>query len=332
MMTEKAKQWLQLFRAQTFAATLLLLMTGYLVGGGKLFTIEGLLVGIFALLAHFMSFGENSLLDFTQGFDTNDPSKAHHPLIKGDISKESAMKVIHTGILLTAFFGIWLAWHCGGNFTFAILALLLFSYFGEAYNKGLDKVSYFSFVPISLCFTALVFYGYFLSAERINMLIILVVLYVYFRIHAQIDISGNIKDIETPERNMLEKMGTRVENNYFYPGRANIYGGALTFAEVAIGVWIFIEYAFTIWVLPFVAFFMGTGTYFMWQLLRKREWNRSKSLVDMSIAEIGFIYALPIILAPLIGYLEVIVLLVFGIIYWIIINSVLWGRRMSPAV
>jgi len=327
---QELKQWFKLFRAQTMPATLLLLVTAFLVGGGHLFSIEGVLVCLFALLAHLFSFGENSLLDTTQGFDTKDPSKSSHPLITGEISVESATNVIHTGIILTAFFGIFLAWCCGGKFVFAILSLFLFSLFGEWYNKG-NKVTTLSFLPISLCFTALVFYGYFIVATELSLLMMLVAAYVYVRIHFQIDISGNIKDIETGERNMLKKIGAKIETGVFYSGKAKLYGFGLTFMEIVIGLWIYVQYTFTFWTLPFIIFFMGTGVYFVWRLVKKRAWDRDKSLMDMSLVEIAFIYALPVILAPIIGYLEVFVLLIFGVIYFFFTNRLLW-ESLHPGV
>ncbi len=327
---QELNQWLKLFRAQTLPATLLLLVTAFLLGGGSLFSIKGLLVCFFALLAHFFSFGENSLLDTSQGFDTKDPSKSLHPLVNGEISIESATNVIHTGIILTALFGIFIAGYSGGNFTLAILSLFLFSLFGEWYNKG-NKVTTLSFLPISLCFTALVFYGYFIVANEISPLMVLVAAYVYVRIHFQIDIAGNIKDLETGERNMLKKIGAKIENVLFYPGKAKLYGFGLTFMEIVIGLWIFVQYTFSLWTLPFIIFFMGTGVYFVWRLVKKREWDRDKSLMDMSLVEIAFIYALPVILAPIIGYLEVFVLLTFGVIWFFFMNRLLWDS-LHPGV
>lgn len=320
---QELKQWLKLFRAQTFPATLLLLVTAFLVGGGDLYSIKGVLVCLFAFFAHLFSFGENSLLDTSQGFDTKDSSKSLHPLVNGEISIDLAMNVIHTGIVLIAFFGIFLAWCCGGKFAFAILSLFLFSLFGEWYNKG-NKVTTLSFLPISLCFTALVFYGYFIVANEISTLMVLVAAYVYVRIHFQIDIAGNIKDIETGERNMLKKIGAKIETGLFYPDKAKLYAFGLTFMEIVLGLWIYVQYTFSIWSLPLIIFFMGAGVYFVWRLVKKRAWDRDKSLMDMSLAEIAFIYALPIILAPLIGYLEVFVLLIFGVIYFFCMNRFLW--------
>lgn len=241
------------------------------------------------------------------------------------MSIDLTTNVIHTGIVLTALFGIFLAWYCACNFTLAILSLFLFTLFGEWYNKG-NKVTSFSFLPISLCFTIFAFFGYFLTAKEVNTLIFLVAIYFYFRIHYQIDVAGNLKDIETGEKNSLKRiMGAKIENGIFYPCKANVYGWALTFVEIAIGLWIYVRYAFSVWTVPFIIFFMGTGTYFVWRLIKKREWNRNRSLIDMSLAEISFIYALPVILAPLIGYLEVFVLLVFGVLWFFCMNKFLWN-------
>jgi len=97
----KIKSWLQLFRAQTSPAIILLILIPYLANA-SLFWLETLAIGLFALFAHWISFGHNSLLDSCiipeKGKlppDFTDPSKSHHPLIRGDISFHEAHNVIH---------------------------------------------------------------------------------------------------------------------------------------------------------------------------------------------------------------------------------------------
>jgi hypothetical protein len=50
------RSWLQLFRAQTMPATLLLILVPYLANA-RLLSLETLVIGTFAILSHYFSFG-----------------------------------------------------------------------------------------------------------------------------------------------------------------------------------------------------------------------------------------------------------------------------------
>ena len=66
------RDYLQLFRAQTAPATILLILTPYLTNA-TLFSLETATIFIFALLIHWVSFGHNSLMDTAMGYDLKDP-------------------------------------------------------------------------------------------------------------------------------------------------------------------------------------------------------------------------------------------------------------------
>jgi 1,4-dihydroxy-2-naphthoate octaprenyltransferase len=163
---EKVRDWLQVFRAQTAPATVIMVLTSYLLGGGNLFTVEGLSLGILALLFHWFTFGHNSLMDTVAGHDLRDKQKAHHALVRGAISLESAHKVIHTGLFILTLIAIWLALKGDGNPSLALAWFAIFITAGHAYNDGLSKTTIWSFAPITICFTAFSLYGFYISATE----------------------------------------------------------------------------------------------------------------------------------------------------------------------
>lgn len=347
-MIERIKDWLRLMRAQTAPATLLLIMVPFLLGGGELFSLQGGGMVLFAISVHFWSFGENSLLDTTQGFDTEDEAKQHHPLIQGNLSEERAMNVIHWGLVFVGLLGAFLAMTGEGNFGLSMLFLFFFWLWGETYNKGLSKVSIWGFVPITLCFTSMSLYAYFVSAGHLSFSMMVVTFYVMFRIWVQIDLEGNLKDMEAPENNMLENMGAKVEEEVieeehkgitfktvgkiFKPGYAMAYGTSLTVIEFMLGVFLLFKMtvlmlrpAIVITVSVISTSFLMVGVVLTLGLLTEHQWDRERDLRLMGICEILFIYALVIITMPLIGYLEGIILLIFGVIWFFGMNKLLWG-------
>lgn len=329
----KLKSWLQVFRAQTAPATVIFVLAPWMAAGGDLFSLRGLCLGVWALLTHWFSYGMNSLQDSitipylgaSKTWDQMDPAKGHHPLMAGEIPVQTAQKVINTGILLLCICAIVLILLSSGNYVWALIGLILFYAFGTAYNLQLScKITASGFIPITLCFTFLGVTSWFLASEVLTTFAILIFLYILLRIWFQIDVAGNIKEIKTIERSIIKKLGAEVRNGYFYPKYSLIYAWILTIAETVTGIWIYVNYTFTLWTLPFVLFFMIAGFFFVWRLVKKREWDRDRSLMDMSLAEVSFIYALPCILAPVIGYLETTVLLIFGVLYFFSMNRLLW--------
>ena len=50
------KDWTMLFRSQTAPATVIVVMIGFLLGGGELFSKFGLLIFVFSILLHYFIF------------------------------------------------------------------------------------------------------------------------------------------------------------------------------------------------------------------------------------------------------------------------------------
>lgn len=328
---EKVKDYLRMFRAQTMPATLFLILVPYLTNG-TLISLETLEVALFAVLAHYLSFGHNSLMDTYGGWDLKDPSKASHPLVAGRISMTAAHNVIHWGLALLAILGCIITFQLSPTPVIALLCLLMWFVWGHSYNDGLDKESLFSFVPISLCFTFMGMYGWFLSHGSLNMTGWLYIGYVFFLILFQISYEGCLKELEIRERsNILVKFGAEVRVvggiKRFIPGRSGNYGvvtkGLNVFFGLLLLLWNFNQ-------VRLVAFVILSALIFtlLHQLVKPRLYIRDKELLSMSIMEILSIYLAPwLMLDPL----TVIILEVIGIFYFFGINLWLW-KMPAPKV
>lgn len=352
-----AGDWLRIFRAHTACATLILFMTMWMLGGGRLFSLEGIILGSWAIIFHYLSFGDNTVKDSamipyigaTKTFDMADPGKQNHPIIAGRVSIASAQRTIRFMLWALMVATIFVIYFSPGNRLLSALCLLSCYASGEAYNSGLSKFTSWRFLPISVCFASLGLFAFYLQAERMTALAALAAVYLYLRIHFQIDVSGNLKEIEHPlekRYNMLRKLGAEVRQEQlegfkvikgdllkrFYPGYIPIYAGILTFMEILVGTWILIGYTKDLLAAICFAILIGLGIFYVYQLVRKRTWRRNETLKDMAIAEICFIFALPVALAPIIGFLAVFAILLFSIGYYILLNRIEWHTVLRPQV
>ena len=332
------RDWLQLFRAQTAPAVVLLAMMPYL-HARSLWTAEALILGIIALLVHWISFGHNSLMDYAMGYDQADPSKSHHPLLTGAITPQQAHGVIHCGFavfsLAAAVFTIAIA----QKPVISLFCLLVWLAFAHAYNDGLSKESLFGFMPISICFTAMAGWAWFLSHDSLGGIGIAYLGFVFFTILFQIAWSGHLKEMAVKERgNLLIWLGARLTpkdtndvvhlTKKFIPGRSKFYGYWMKTSNVLF-VWLLLllvpfHWSLSIWV--------GTMTtvigYYLHRLIKERVYVRSAELFNMSIMEVATIF-FPIPL--LVGWPEGIVLMAFGVAYFFGMNLWLW-KASHPRV
>jgi hypothetical protein len=329
---ENVRDWLQVFRAQTAPATIILVLTSYLVGGGNLFTVEALFLGIFVLLFHWFTYGHNSLMDTASGYDIRDKHKTHHALIKGTISLESAHKLIHSGLFILTLAVIWLVLKCDGNPFLAIVWFAIFITAGHAYNDGLSKTTVWSFVPITICFTAFSLFGYYVAAPEMTNLMFYIALYFAVTWVFQISLSGELKEITEKEANLLRYMGARISNNRLELGKAKYYGWLVKLVNLGVGCYILYRFGFNLLSIALFALLAALAIYFCHELTKDRIWDRNKSLVHMALEEIATIYIIPTVLIPIIGLVASATLMLFGIIYFVIYNFFLWGTFLRPQV
>lgn len=326
-MMVKWKSWGQLFRMQTAPATIFLILTPYLVNA-PFFDIKTAILVTAALFFHYLSFAHNSLMDAAMLYDQRDPHKHHHPLISGAISLHRAHNVVHWSLSMAIVFAAILTLCWSPNIPLALIFLILWIVFGNAYNDGLSKESLFGFIAISVCMTAATGWGWFLSSRDLNPLGALYLGYVFFTILYQIAWSGFLKEMQVGEKsNILTKMGAFVDVTFkgekkFVPNRSRFFayftkGSGLFFGGLL--CWIkFSLVSMVIYVILVLCI-----SFNLYKTTRTRIYNRNKELLSMSIMEILTIYLpIPIML----GLFEAAVMMAAGIIYFFGVNLMLWGK------
>jgi len=173
-------------------------------------------------------------------------------------------------------------------------------------------------------------WGWFLSHSALDKLGWLFLAYIFMTILFQISWSGHLKELELKERsNILIKMGARVLEVWFQPGHALIYGLVIKILNVPIlGTLILLEQldiSRAIW-LGVMVILVSVN---LVKLIIPRRYVRSKELRNMSVMEILTIYTpIPLVLP----WLEAIILMLFGIIYFVLMNRWLWGTVSHPRV
>lgn len=326
-MKEKVLDYLRIGRVQTFPADWLLVLTPFLYGRGNL--TQAFILSVLIWFTHALSFGHNSLLDACSkptiespySYDQLDKSKSHHPLIKGSIPLRTAKIIILWGLGFLAIAHLVFSYIVAENFTLTVTFLFLYFVWGTLYNEGLSKESLLAFLPISLCFTFLAMYGWFLSHEALNTVGHLYLGYVFCTILFQISYSGFKKELLIKERsNILVRLGAKVENGVFKPSKARIYGVTIKGLNWLIGLLLLLQNFNIIRLLCFIV--ISTFVFvFLIRLTKPREYIRDRELLDMSLEEVATIY---LVVPILLDFLVAALLMVIGLFYFLIVNRILW--------
>jgi hypothetical protein len=211
---------------------------------------------------------------------------------------------------------------------------VIFTFTGFAYNCGLSKVTVWKFLPIAICFTSLFCYGYFIMADKINNLFFLILIYIFLTMIFQVGIEGEQKDIETEtEVNLLKILGTKISDNKIYMSTSSkIVSWFIKLSILAVGISIFIKVGPSLTSLLLFCLFIVSTIYFSAKIIHEKDWGRDKKLTYYGLSEISTIYLLLSILIPVIGIFEVVTLMFFGVVYFIIFNKINWSTFFYPKV
>jgi hypothetical protein len=66
--------------------------------------------------------------------------------------------------------------------------------------------------------------------------------------------------------------------------------------------------------------------------MRRREWDHGNCLKTMAMMEVLSTFSLLMAVSPRIGWVAVIVVMVFNMGYFMILNRYLWGTTIKPKV
>jgi len=323
------KNWLKTFRIQTTPETVLGVLVPYLAVA-TLWDWRLIIFIPFLMASHWISFGHNGIMDTAMGYDVHDPTKAHHPLITGELSLQSVHNVIHWSMAILTILGAGLTLWLSPNPVPALIALLIWYAFGNAYNDGLSKESIWGFLAISMCTAGMVAWGWFLSHTALTWLGIFYLAYMFLGMTYQISVSGFLVDMETQESsNFLKRLGAKLRYDLsdmeaqpiLIMRKARVWGRGIKFINLLFGLAILSFVRDPIKIIWFVLVGIIMVALVIFQT-EDREYFVGDHLVMASIVEILTIF-LPIPL--LLPWNLAILLMVSGVLWFYWTNRYLWG-------
>lgn len=277
-------------------------------------------------LLHYASFGHNSVMDYWH--DVKDPSKKHHPLVSGRIGLDRAHRVIHTLLVFSCILLLTPMYLLGkyASLFFASLYIV----FGHAYNDGLDHATKHSWIPITLCFTCLCASSY-LLVGGFETRFALVATWAFLTILYQIAWEGNLKDVWNPVelynplknrvvvvKDMIVDVN-RLISLLFFTVRAVLNTVVLALLLIDVGVRV-----------DSLALLVATCIVELYTVLKIHftiAIKRDRLLSLFGLAEAFEFFRLISVLG-----LPGLPLIVYGLVYFVVANRVLWGTRFGPRV
>jgi len=335
------RDWLQLFRSHTSPLEMSITIAGSALAVGGIFDVRVLMFLIFGWLYHNAGYGHNSAEDFIQGYDRDDPNKAHHPLQRGVIDPKTARGVTIAMVVLGLVFGAVISrfdpWAMG--------VLLLMTCMGFAYNF-FNKSTKLKFIPIAIAHALLFPFSYLGAGGSLSLtplkdaldgaggIALVATLIIIIQILYQILIEGDLKDIEMSEASMLRSLGVRIER------------GMLVSPLVPRGISVSLK--LTSCILLFVIYHLSGGDVLGYgiiglfslsllfldhALMGRRRYDHSASLRSMAMMEVLSTFAMVAAVSPAAGgWGAAFIIMAFNILYFVLMNRFLWGTFIRPKV
>mgnify|MGYP001626355588 CR=1 FL=1 len=325
------KQYLIFSRIHTASLTIPVVMISYLIYGRDLWTL--FLLSVFALLFHAFGFMWNNIFDYK--YDKIDKYKQHFPLISGEINIKHAIYIASIGTVLTYLFGTYITYHHLVSFIFMNMAIL-FGFLYNIYNKKMSSSSLY----ISMSFASLIPMSMYLNDGVSTIVSTMMFFIAFLTMMYQISVSGNIKDMEVPQANLMKKLGVRLfANNIVFSNKAIAYSTVLRIMvfELIISLFYILSMKITSVVIltamlsiPSLLFII-TMIYHI-KMINHARWDRDAYLSYMSKIEIFNYLTFATIIIPVLSIYAYLFFVLFPILWFAIFNRIMWGTVSFPKV
>lgn len=314
--------FLRFTKAHVFPFTWLCLAVPFLAAGGSVASFSFIALTVLAFAVHSVTYAHNAVSDYS--YDRTHKNPGHSPLLSGILSYPVAARWTAVGILAVCLGMLALALAVSPASTSAIAFLFVWVVAGHVYNDfGLSKLTVWAWFTYAVCWTSAVYFAWFLVSPSVPVILHVLAAYFFIVLWYQISVLGRLKDIGSGEANELERMGARVKNGVFRPGgAATCYVHALAAALTVAGL-VLIVTVHNPFALVAVPFLVGAW-FFHVRLVAPGPWDRYRRL--RNVAGVGLCLAFfPLVaLSPLIGAIEVGVLLAVSVAVFATIVSYAW--------
>ena len=314
------KDWMMLLRPHGAALLIPMSLIGYTLTHDSFFTLESLFWALFAVAWGIIGNIHNSVVDHP--IDVKDLYKKHFPLVGKRISVEKATRISTISLFTLGIVGI-----IGTGFDPAYSLLVVFGIAaGLSYNWS-SKTFGASALMAGLAFPVPLL----LAAQEVNHLVILVYIFFVIQFTLQNGIGGGFKDLVSDQSNMVKKLGVKLFNDKIMrTGKVIIFSLTLRIMMVLsmFGVLTILEVnplLILVMLPPILILFILTAKQCKPQIYNKKQQTKITVLIEMSSYYL-LVSAIAISVLPT----ELIFLLVFPPIIFIILNKLSWGTAITP--
>ena len=334
----KFRGYLQLTRAHTAPLEMIPAIVGAVLVTGELVSAQVAIAGLFGLFYHLTGYGHNSYSDWRNGYDKDDEHKQHHPLNTGELAPHDAKEFIFISAAITAIIGVAMSLNSPDALAYLILAVIAGVYYNE-----MGKQTYLKFIPISFAHTSTFAVPYLaLGGHPSDRLFLLGAGFVFLWVVYQISVSGEVKDLDTDEENLIRRLGL-VERYMFdeernmvkrlvVPPEARTYSYTL---RLVIGFWaligaiLYIGREYTLILIPF---FVLLSVYLNAVMMGRDLNNRDARIRNMALIEFCSMAIFLSMYAPLLSLTVAGGLMGLAFLWVRAGNWYLWGTSIAPKV
>jgi hypothetical protein len=329
--------WLRLFRVNKAPMTLLLVEVFFLIGGGSFLSWYNVWLVLWATLVHFVTFGHNTVMDTSRGYDKENPHRKHDPLVSGKIQLDEAHNYVNWLLIFAAFAGLVLILTSPGLQIAALSFMILFIVAGHTYSDGLDKSSLLAFIPYTLAYGALCSASYFLYATAVTdpRLYILSLIYIVFTLLFQVGWEIYLKDMTIEkEPNLLRALKCKVEKGRFKCSfRARLFGYLV---KIGVFVPLFLTGFVNIQATPqgvAALILLVITVVFAVLEIEYRDYDYDRFVIFILIEDFASLLLLPVVIVDAlgaIGGIAVLSMVIYTIVWYVLFNMLTWGSPYRP--
>ena len=334
-----ASEYLKLFRLQTGATTALAPVIGYLVlavqTGYSIVFQELALIFTIGILMHIFEFVLNEYMDVE--VDKRSPDLAGKPLVKGTISMGAALAVVMIALVfsylltLLYFFQLW-----------TLILLTIAFEFGAIYDIYGKRFPGSDFT-LALWIFMFCLFGASIVSTDFTPLLYLVAGLGFFQILFNNAVEGGIKDADhdavAGARTLAHALGVSVENKKLkIPVIFKFVSYAIKLGHLSLVVLILyhlplqINDILDVFQFIMIVLLILIILYTLQKFLNQVEFRRDKLKRIFSVHEIATFFLVPTLLWQLLGHVIAATILFLPLIWYLILNLILYGRPLEPKV
>lgn len=336
----KVKQYCQFTRAHTVPLEAVPALVGALLATRGQLEIAVVVWLLYGVMYHLTGYGMNSYTDYILGHDDTDPNKQHHPLNTGGMSVEEGFWIMLSLIISTATLAVFAA-TIGEALAITLGIVVIGVVAGFAYNLT-SKSTELKPISISIAHSTVFLAPYVSIYGSIDYIavagFVMMMLWVLF----QIGISGELKDIETDEVNILrDRLGYEVIEDDFtrLDGKVSILAPSAAVKVVIPSFRFIITVCFTAIaisvsgvIVSIAVLSAGFVSIYESNRMIAVAGDRMDRIQSMSAIEILTLIMFTLSFSGVVG-LDTAMLIIIASAMWVIpMNRLLWGTWVAPDV